>query len=247
VTDKTQPRKAPGRAGAAAPGRRPGRPPRIDRTAIAQAAGEIPLEELTLRSVAERLGVSVPGLYHYVSGRDDLIRLAAEQSALRLTMPADHGQHWVVWLYEWADYNRRAFISDPELLKHFIDGAIGPELTAPAWDAAIGLCMRQGFTARQALDAYALVSECAIGSAVSAIRAERNRREGRSFDVEVRQLLARGEQLPHLARYLEEEPLLDAIPFRRQVTTVLAGIAALRGEPWEEIGALLPASAAADE
>jgi AcrR family transcriptional regulator len=37
--------------------------------------------------VADRLGVSVPGLYHYVSGREDLIRLAAEQSALRMTMP----------------------------------------------------------------------------------------------------------------------------------------------------------------
>jgi AcrR family transcriptional regulator len=240
VSDSTQPRKAPSRAAEPARGRRLGRPPRIDRAAIAQAAGEIPLDELTLRSVAERLGVSVSGLYHYVSGREDLIRLAAEQSALRLTMPVDHGQHWAVWFYEWADYTRRAFVRDPELLKHFIDGAIGADVMAPNVDAAIGLCMRQGFTARHALEAYDLVSECALGSAISVIRAERNRREGSPFDLEVRALIARGAQLPHLRRLLEEEPLPDSAPFRRQISTVLAGIAAQRAESWPEIEALLP-------
>ena len=243
----------PGRAGQPGQARRLGRPPRIDRAAIARAAGEIPLAELTLRSVAERLGVSVPGLYHYVSGREDLIRLAAEQSALRMTMPVDHGQHWAVWLYEWADYNRRAFSHDPELLKHFIDGAVGPELTAPAIDRAIGPCMAQGFTARQALEAYDLVCECALGLAIAAIRQERGRREGNPFDLEIRTLVARGEQLPHLQRLLAEGGTgggggtggddTELARFQRQIITVLAGIAALRGEPWDRIRPLLPAPA----
>ena len=243
MSDSTSPRVAPGR-GEPARGRRPGRPARIDRAAIAQAAGEIPLEELTLRSVAERLGVSVPGLYHYVSGREDLIRLAAEQSALRLTMPVDHGQHWAVWFSEWSAYIRRAFAGDPDLLKHFIDGAVGAEVMAPVIDAAIGLCMRQGFTARAALEAYDLVSECALGSAVAAIRAERKRRDGAPFDLEVRSLIAQGERLPHLGRILDEGPVPEAAPFPEQITTVLAGIAARRGDSWAEIQALLAASAA---
>jgi hypothetical protein len=186
-----------------------------------------------------------------VSGRDDLIRLAAEQSALRMTMPVDHGQHWAVWLHEWASYNRRAFTGDPELLKHFIDGAVGPELTAPAIDRAIGPLMRQGFTARDALEAYDLVSQCGLGSAVAAIRDERNQREGSPFDLEVRTLIARGEQLPHLERLLMESrggvsgaaELSDPERFRRQVAAVIAGIAVLRGESWKEIQALLNASA----
>jgi AcrR family transcriptional regulator len=222
-----------------APSRRPGRPPRIDRAAIAQAAGEIPLDELTLRSVAERLGVSVPGLYHYVSGREDLIRLAAEQSALRLTMPVDHGQHWAVWFYEWADYICRAFVDDPELLKHFIDGAVSAETMAPVIDAAIGLCVRQGFTAGEAVAAYNLVSQCALGSAINTIRTERGRRDGTPFDLEVRALIARGVPMPHLASALHEQELLGSASFRRQISTVLAGIAALRGEPWDEILPLL--------
>jgi len=240
VSDRTEPRKAPSRAAEPARGRRPGRPPRIDRAAITRAAAEIPLHELTLRSVAERLGVSVSGLYHYVSGREDLIRLAAEQSALRLTMPVDHGQHWAVWFYEWAAYTRRAFVRDPELLKHFIDGAVGADVMAPIIDAAMGPCLRQGFTARQALEAYDLVSECALGSAIGVIRAERSRREGSPFDLEVRSLIARGAHLPQLSRLLELEPLPDSVPFRRQITTILAGMALLRGESWTEIQALLP-------
>jgi len=219
---------------------RVGRPPRIDRAAIAKAAAEIPMQELTLRSVAERLGVSVPSLYHHVRGRDDLIRLAATQSALRLTIPVDRGQHWAVWLYEWAAYSGSAFASDPELLKHFIDGAIGPEVTAPNVDAAMGLCMRHGFTAAQAIEAYQLVSECALGAAISAIRERRAEEDGVPFGLAVRSLIATGSELPHLAELIRDTTFGGQVPFRRQITTALAGIAALRGEPWAPIELMLP-------
>src|SRR5579864_7418731 len=86
VTDSAPPRAVPDRSG---PAPRRGRPPRIDRAAIAQAASEIPLSDLSLRSVADRLGVSVPGLYHYVQGRDELFALAAEQSVRRWPLPED--------------------------------------------------------------------------------------------------------------------------------------------------------------
>src|SRR5690606_37828697 len=89
--------------------RRVGGPPRIDRAAIARAVTEIGLDEVTVKRVADHLGVSVPGLYHHVRGRDDLLRLAAEHSLARLRLPEDRGQHWAVWLREWARYARAAF------------------------------------------------------------------------------------------------------------------------------------------
>jgi AcrR family transcriptional regulator len=241
MSDDQQPRTAPGRPGDPGRGRRLGRPPRIDRATIARAASEIPLDELTLRSVAERLGVSVPGLYHYVSGRDDLLKLAAEQSALRLTMPVDHGQHWAVWFFEWSVYIRKAFVGDPELLKQYIDGAVGVEVMADHVDAAIGLCVRQGFSARDALQAYDLVSECAVGAAITQIRHERARREDRPLDLELSRILARGDrELPHLEMLLAESGSLAPSSFSDQITTVLAGVAVRRGEPWDDIVALLP-------
>jgi len=225
------------------PGPRRGRPPRIDRAAIAQAAGEIPLSDLSLRSVADRLGVSVPGLYHYVQGRDDLFALAAEQSVRRLPLPVDHDQHWAVWLHEWAVYIRNAFVSDPGLLKQYIDGGIGVEVMAGNIDAALALCIRQGFSAREALYAYDLVSECALGAAVSQIREDTARAEGRPFGRELRRIVARGDRsLPHLGMLTGDADFEPSSRFHTQVTTVLTGIAVERGEAADEVTAQLAGS-----
>jgi hypothetical protein len=102
------------------------------------------------------------------------------------------------------------------------------------------LCMRQGFTARDAFEAYELVSECALGAAIHEIRTARSSREGLPPDLWARSLLAQGGSLPHLARLLEDGPWDGRVPFRRQLAMVLAGIAALRGQPWAQIQALLP-------
>ncbi|XVQ08293.1 TetR family transcriptional regulator [Spirillospora sp. CA-255316] len=232
-----------GRAGGGS--RRVGRPPRIDRAAIARAAGELPLEELTMRSVAERLGVSVAGLYHHVSGRDELLRLAAEQSGLRMTLPRDEGQHWAAWCYQWADYTRRAFVADPELLKQYIDGALGATVMADHIEAAIGLCVRQGFSEQDAFDLYELVSECALGGAISEIRDGRDARAGEPLDLGLRRVLAGRPAggMPRIRRLLEGGSLRRAA-FAERVATVLAGVAARRGEDGEEVVRQVLAAAA---
>lgn len=236
MSENQQLRAVPDRSG---PGPRRGRPPRIDRAAIAQAAGEIPLSDLSLRSVADRLGVSVPGLYHYVQGRDELFALAAEQSVRRLPLPADHDQHWAVWLYQWAVYIRGAFVSDPGLLKQYVEGAIGVEVMADNVDAALALCVRQGFSANDALDAYQLVAESALGAAVSQIREDQAREEGRPFHRQLRRILASGDQpLPHLGMVSDAE-FEPSAHFPSQITTLLVGIAVQRGEAPDEVAALL--------
>ena len=213
-------------------GRGPGRPPRIDRAAIARAASEIPLSDLTLRVVAERLGVSVPSLYHYVRGRDELLRLAAEQSVTRLALPVDHDQHWAVWFYEWAVYIRRAFVDDPGLLTQYINGAISIDVLAEHVDAALGLCVRQGFSPAEAMRAYDLVSECALGAAVTRLRQDAHPLE---HDLDA----LHGKDLPYLRLAARSGPV--PAPFPEQISTVLAGIAVRRGEDWTEISALLAA------
>ncbi len=222
-------------------GKRLGRPPRIDRAAIAAATAQIPPGELTLRSVAEHLGVSVPSLYHYVLGKEDLLKLAAEHAALRLILPVDHGQHWAVWFYEWAVFIRHAFAEDPVLLKHYVDGAVSADLLARHVDATIGLCGRQGFSALEALRANQLVADCALGAAVAQIRHERAKAEGHTLDLELRRILTRGDQdVPNLQSLLEQSDSLGPAPFHEQITAVLAGIAWRRGEAFADIVPLLP-------
>jgi AcrR family transcriptional regulator len=185
-----------------------GRPPRISRQAIAEAALEVGLEDLTLRAVAERLGVSVPSLYHHVNGRDELLQLAAERSVSRRRVPVDRDQHWAAWLLEWARYNRDAFVGTPGLLSQYVEGTIDVEAILENLEAILALLCRQGFDPVEGRVAYELVSACAIGFAVAELRARRAQDDGQ-------QRLAAA---------------LDA-----QVTTVLRGIAAERGERWSKV------------
>jgi AcrR family transcriptional regulator len=238
-------RLAPQRGTGPAGRPRLGRPPRIDRAAIAAAAADMPLEQITLRSVAERLGVSVPGLYHYVSGRADLLRLAAEQSAIRMTVPEDHGQHWAVWCFEWADYVRRVFVADPELLKEFVNGAFGVDRMAGPADMAIGVCARHGFSERAGFEAYQLISECALGAAISGIRAVHAAAEGQSPALEMRLLAHRdAAELPHLDR-LGTAGALTPPSFADRMTTLLTGIAVRHGLAAQDIAGRVEAASQA--
>ena len=153
--------------------RRVGRPAQINRQAIAEAAQEVGLANLTLKAVADHLGVSVAGLYHHIRGKDDLLQLAAEASPPEADVPLDHGQHWAVWLAEWAVTNYQGFVAEPALVDQFLSGAINPEAIAGTTDAILGHLVDQGFTIREAHAAYQLTSSCALGAALKAIREAR--------------------------------------------------------------------------
>ena len=189
-----------------------------------------------MRAVAAHLGVSVAALYYHVSGREELLLLAAEQSIDRIPLPADRDQHWAVWLYEWAEYARRAFGSDPTLLSRFIDGGIGVDRMVDHIETALALCVRNGFTEQEALDAYNLVSGLALGFAIRDIRLAAMAGSGRPLDVQYRLVLAAREPdgLPYLRRLVESG--LDAeVEFAHEVSTALAGIAVRRGESWQDV------------
>ena len=220
--------------------RRVGRPARINRQLIAEAAGEIGLADLTLKAVADRLGVSVTGLYHHIADKDDLMRLAAEYSAHRVPLPEDRGQHWTMWLFEWATYSREAFLAQPGLLGQYLEGAISAEAIAEKIDTMLGLLVRQGFSLGEANAAFALVNSCALGSAVQATREAQAITAGRAPLAEHHQVLAQHgpDELVNL-RGLLADPSAAPEPFARQLATVLIGIAARRGEDWRTIPELV--------
>ena len=216
--------------------RRVGRRPRIDRVMIARAASEVGLDRLTMKAVAEHLGVSVAGLYHHVQGREELVRLGAEFSAAQIPVPEDHGQHWTAWLLEWAHYVHGAFVAQPALLGQFLSGSISIERMAPHMDAVLGVLTRQGFSPRDAIEAYGLVNDCALGAAVTEIREIEAARSGRQLSTEYSQLLVHepSDALPNLRKIAA-----STTPVKSDVTdrilTLLVGIAARRGESWRPI------------
>jgi AcrR family transcriptional regulator len=217
--------------------RKVGRPARVDRTMIARAAYEVGLDRVTMKAVAERLGVSVPGLYHHVDGREDLMRLAAEYSASQIQVPVDHGQHWAEWLLEWAQYMHHAFVAQPELMNQFLHRSIGVERMVTHVDAMLALLLRHGFDPHEAMDAYVLVSQCAIGAALTEIREAEGARAGRPDIVEYHRAIAMhpADELPSLRRLATNARTSPRPTFEERVCTVLVGIAVQRGDPWQPI------------
>jgi AcrR family transcriptional regulator len=230
---------APARPDQAARG--PGRPARINRQMIAEAAHRVGLEGLTLKAVADELGVSIAALYHHVDGKDSLLRLAAELSSSRYPFPVDRGQHWAVWLYEWSRYAHDAFVDEPETLKQYLDGNISPEMIANRIDLVIGVLVRQGFALEEAFESYEAVSAIGIGMAVTDIRTGAQDGLGQREVSRLRTVLDNhGEgELPHLRAYLATHSGPPRSRFDQQVQNVLRGIAARRGDPWEPIEAAL--------
>src|SRR4029450_4919622 len=94
--------------------------------------------------VADHLDVSIAALYHHVTSKDDLMRVAAEYSAARVPLPEDRCQHWAVRLHEWAVYNRDVFLAQPGLLAQYLEGAISAAAIAGNVDTILGVLMRQG-------------------------------------------------------------------------------------------------------
>lgn len=217
--------------------RRVGRPPRIDRDAIARAVTEIGLDEVTVKRVADHLGVSVPGLYHHVRGRDDLLRLAAEHSLARLRLPEDRGQHWAVWLREWARYARAAFAEQPELLQQFVGGGINDDRVLDQVGVALDVLRRSGFDPRAAKAAFDAVGTLAVGAAVEVLRERRAAADGRPWLARVHANLARRDpdEQATLRELLADGyvPDLDA-DFEEQLDTVILGLAVRHGLPVDD-------------
>lgn len=220
---------------------RVGRPARINRQMIAKAAHDLGLDGLTLRAVADHLGVSIAALYHHVSSKDDLMRAAAEYSASRVPLPEDRGQHWALWLFEWATYSRNAFLAEPGLLNQYLEGAISAESIAGNIDTILGHVVRQHFTILEANAAYELVTACALGSAVSVIREQEADAAGRSLRLVHKEVLATHprHELPYMRQLLTDIKKHGRRSFHQQITTVIRGIATEMDLDWTPIAAVL--------
>ncbi len=208
------------------PRRKAGRPAHLNRVMIAEAAHELGLEGLTLRAVAAHLNVSISALYHYVDGRDDLMRAAAERSARAVPLPVYRGQDWAQWLADWAHYNYTVFTTQPGLLGQYLEGAIGPETVLSNLDMILGELVAEGFTIGEADDAFRLVSVCVLGHVVNAQR-ERNLGADSGTSDRFRKILSDvpRRQLPNIRRLLKARQRDTRAIVEHDIELVLRGIA----------------------
>ena len=214
----------------AASATRLGRPPRVDAAQIAEAALAIGLERATIRNVAAHLGMSVPGLYHHVRSRDDLLAMAAAHGLGELPLPDDQGQPWDEWLLEYARFVYDALVAQPEIIGQIVAGTVNTIRMAQHLERFFTVLAGHGFTVEEAYETYQHLTSAVTGAAASEVGRQATIDAGHPrLDDLRRAASALGtERAPHvreLVRRARSAP--DADPFD-SVRLVVRGLVARR-------------------
>lgn len=211
---------------------RPGRPPLVSTQAIIQAAIEIGLDGVTLKQVADHLGVAVPTLYRHVRNRDELVRLAAFQITLSRVMPHKPGAHWSELATHYAESLYESFLAEPQLIGELLKGRLGPHAEVDVLDQFMEALAPHGFTPEEGAQLFHAIGMVTIGAAAGAIGLQASRSEGPAWSEEMRRTLAERDpdELPQVRQVLPALLEVEAIAWQPTLQRLLAGIALARGE-----------------
>lgn len=165
---------------------RRGRPRRLQLDQVLEAALAIGLQQLTMSSVAERLGVAKTVLYGYVSSREELVRHAAAYASRRYRFPQDTGQPWMQWILEYAHALFEVLTMEGELLERWLSGEQSASLEVDAAEMWLRALTARGFSGEEALRLRRAVSHLVIGAAASRKRDMAWRTDGQPRPVSAR-------------------------------------------------------------
>lgn len=198
-----------GRDTEGASGRPRGRPPRIDRQQIVDAAVEIGREvglaDLSMTSVAHRLGVHRSALNYHVRDRDELVELVAT-AVLDYDMnepwqPPEHAP-WQEWIRAFSAELRRVLLAHSPLAVYFRfpPGAATGGLEQV--DRMLGRLAAAGFDDASVSRSFVCVAQMVFMSVRDELMAAQAGTHPQ--DVELAQALSAGaaDELPNLRRFL---------------------------------------------
>ncbi|MEQ4305916.1 TetR/AcrR family transcriptional regulator [Plantactinospora sp. B6F1] len=155
---------------------------RIVDTAIAEADRAGPAA-LSMRALAQTLGIGAASLYTYVPGKAELLELMVDRIAAGQPLPrADAG--WRAGLGELAAADLAAFRAHPWLLQVATSRTVfGPHVIT-RYDAALALLDGYGLAAIEVASCVAAVESYTRGAAAAVVEAEQAPRQTGSTDDE---------------------------------------------------------------
>jgi AcrR family transcriptional regulator len=209
-----------------------GRPARVDAPAIFDAALAIGLDQVTMKAVADRLGVGISTLYQYVKNRSELVRLAALRQIMARCPPHGADQHWAEVALRYAEDLLNTLLGEPQLIVELMKGGLGPQIEAEILERFLGEMQGHGFSAEDGIRFYRSISLVTIGAAVGALNYAAAEASGTPHRAEIERLLAdRGaNELPLIRQASEEYQREDIQIWFTALHELLAGVAASRGE-----------------
>ncbi|MEV0532090.1 TetR/AcrR family transcriptional regulator C-terminal domain-containing protein [Kitasatospora sp. NPDC050463] len=162
-----------------------GRPTRalLSREIIARAALDVVDEQgsdgLTMRAVADRLGVKAASLYNHVSGKDELIDGLAELVNAGIDLrplsgtggTGGTGGDWRTGLTAYVRGYRAAFLRHPHTIALLARRRVEAERQLLGYDALLGALGRAGLAPADAAEAAAAIDYLVLGSALETFTA----------------------------------------------------------------------------
>jgi AcrR family transcriptional regulator len=163
-------------------GRRSRRTRRLSRDEVTTAAlavaerGE--LDALTMRSLAEELGVTAMELYSHVANKDDILDEIIDQVLEREAMPLPrYPREWKTWTLEAAERLRAVLTRYPALLDRYCRRPVGVPAALRRMEASLEVLRRAGFDDDACLAAYTTIQTYTLGFTALEIAREVSRRQ----------------------------------------------------------------------
>ncbi|GAA4884351.1 TetR/AcrR family transcriptional regulator [Saccharopolyspora cebuensis] len=144
-------------------------PDRI-RLAGLEIIDELGLEALSMRRLADRLGVKAASLYNHVPGKDELLHEIAD-GVMRAVDVSGFEQDWATGLRTWARSFRAALIAHPHLVPFLASGPARRETALRRADAVHGGLTSAGWPQRYATMIGASTKYLVVGSAMGSFSA----------------------------------------------------------------------------
>jgi AcrR family transcriptional regulator len=217
------------------PRSRVGRPRRVQMQAVIDAAIEIGLDQVTLKQVAERIGVAPATLYMHVRNRDELVRLATFQLMLSRRMPSAEVAHWSALAALYAEALYEAFLAQPLLLHELLRGRLGPHAEVDILEQFLAAMNRLGLDDAEGVRLFHAIGMVVIGAAAGAI-GMRAAAGGEDDWGQAMQRVLGEPRAAKLSRVRQALPAAMAAPYQWMpvLQATLSGFAAARGEALPE-------------
>jgi AcrR family transcriptional regulator len=209
--------------------RRPGPEPRFTREELARRALEIMdahgTEALTMRRLAEELGMGTMALYRYFPSKNDLMDAAIEVAAPELELPERGAGRWKEQLAGLARSLFQAGLRHPSVARERFDRPLQSAAAMRVTDRAIALLLEAGLSKRDAVAAFKALLVHTLGAAAFAASESRPDVKGRASE---RHASVPADEVPAMAAVANE--LTAALggdqAFELGLTALLDGIEA---------------------
>jgi TetR/AcrR family transcriptional regulator, tetracycline repressor protein len=132
-------------------------------------------ESMTMRSLAQDIGVAPMSIYRHVKSRDDLLDEVADRLLERHWRPPTEHDDWRRWTMEAVARFRGILVDYPAVLSVYLRHPVDSPAAMVRMDEMLARFTRAGFSREAALDAYAALHTYSIGfAAMESSRSEWN-------------------------------------------------------------------------